>query len=108
MEAHPGAVTGTEVAKEARRDEIKYALARGIELRNFGPMSQQTVALIDLGIHRSDLTIERVLDPAQDVSTEDRLRFRIGSLGPLNAVAPKLAKQIDEPRAVIAEPSAGK
>jgi hypothetical protein len=69
-------------------------------------MAQQTVTLIDLGIYRSDPTIVRTLDPAQDVSTKECHRFLVGSLGPLNAVAPNLAKQIDETRAVIAEPPA--
>jgi hypothetical protein len=49
-----------------------------------------------------------VLDPTQDISPEDRIRFLIGCLGQLNAITLNLAKQIDELRAGMAEPSAGK
>jgi len=48
---------------------------------SFGPIAQQTVALIARGIRGSKPTIERVMDPAQDISAEERLRFSSGALG---------------------------
>ena len=65
---------------------------------NLGPIAQQVVALIEIGIHGSDPTVERVLDPTLDITTQDRFRF----LGQLNTVALHLANQIDELRAGMA------
>jgi hypothetical protein len=65
------------------------------------------VALIETGIHGSKPTVERVLDPTQDNSTEDRFRILIGCIGQLNAVALHLARQIDELRAGMAESPGG-
>jgi hypothetical protein len=58
-----------------------------------------------MGIHGSDPTIGRVLDPTRDISTEDRFRFLVGCLGQLNAVALSLAQRHDGLRAEMAEPS---
>lgn len=72
-----------------------------------GPIAQQVLALIEIGIHGSDPTVERVMDPTQDISAEARFRFLVGCLGQRNAVALHPAQQIDELRAGIAEPSDG-
>jgi hypothetical protein len=74
---------------------------------NLGPIAQQVVALIEIGIHGSDPTVERVLDPTLDITTEDRFRFLIGCIGQLNAGGLHLANQIDELRAGMVELSAG-
>ena len=74
---------------------------------NLGPIAQQVVALIEIGIHVSDPTVERVLDPTLDITTEGRFRFLIGCIGQLNAVALHLANQIDKLRAGMVELSAG-
>jgi hypothetical protein len=74
---------------------------------NLGPIAQQTVALIEIGIHGSHPTVERALDPTQDISTEDRSRLLIGCIGQLNAVALHLTRQIDELRAGMAESPGG-
>jgi hypothetical protein len=74
---------------------------------NLGPIARQTVALIEMGIHGSEPTVERVLEPTQDISPEDRFRFLIGRLGQLDGVALNLAMHIDELRAGVAEASGG-
>ena len=74
---------------------------------NLGPIAQQTVALVEIGIHGSNPTVERVLNSTQDISTEHRFRFLIGCIGQLNAVALHLARPIDELRAGMAESPGG-
>ena len=92
----------------SRTDWIKYTFDRGIESKeNFGPIAQQAVALIEMGIHGSKPTVERVMDPAQDISAEERFRFLVGYVGELNAIVLHPSRQIDELRAGVTEPPGG-
>jgi hypothetical protein len=104
--ARPSLSATAIIARAHRLDKI-YTHAVDLNPENLGPIAQQTAALIEIGIHGSNPTVERVLDPTQDISTEDRFRFLIGCIGQLNAVALHPARQIDELRAGMAESQGG-